>query len=68
MGEKDLKAKAIANNAEERLAEVRYLTDENKTEQAGKAMQKYLEGINQSRNIARESGNSKDDLRKNISS
>lgn len=59
IGGSDLKSKAIANNAEERLAEARHLADKNKTEQAGKAMQKYLKGINQSKNIARESENNK---------
>lgn len=57
IGGPEMKSKAIANNAEERLAEAKYLADNNKTDQAGKAVKKYLEGVNQSRDIAQQTGN-----------
>ncbi len=53
IGGPEMKSKAIANNAEERLAEARYLADQNKTEKAAKAMQRYSQGLNHSRDIAR---------------
>lgn len=53
IGGPELKAKAIANNAEERLAEANYLADRNKTAKAAQAVQRYSEGLNQSREIAR---------------
>lgn len=55
IGGTDLKAKAIANNAEERLAEARALEKQNKTEKASKLRQKYSEQINRSRGLAKKS-------------
>lgn len=52
IGGPDLKAKAIANNAEERLAEVRALEKQNKTEKASELRQKYSQQINKSRGLA----------------
>lgn len=57
IGGPDLKAKAIANNAEERLSEARALDEQNKTEKASELRRKYSEQINKSKDIAK---NSKD--------
>ena len=57
MGGPEMKSKAIANNAEERLAEAKYLADRNKTEKAARSMQKYSEGLNQSMQIAKDTKN-----------
>jgi hypothetical protein len=52
VGGPDLKAKAIANNAEERLAEARELSERNRTEKASEMVEKYSEAMNRSRELA----------------
>lgn len=52
VGGPDLKAKAIANNAEERLAEARELSEKNRTEKAAEAVEKYSEAMNRSQELA----------------
>jgi hypothetical protein len=52
VGGPDLKAKAIANNAEERLAEARELSESNRTEKASEMVEKYSEAMNRSRELA----------------
>ena len=56
IGGKELKSKAIANNAKERLAEARKLADRNQSEKASEAIRRYSEGLNQSREMARDEG------------
>jgi hypothetical protein len=52
VGGPDLKAKAIANNAEERLAEARELSESNRTEKASEMVEKYSEAMNRARELA----------------
>lgn len=52
IGGPDLKSKALANNAEERIAEANKLIDMNRSEKAAEAIQKYSNTINQSRELA----------------
>lgn len=59
VGGPDLKAKAMANNAQERLAEANALADRNRSEDASEAVRKYEKTMNQSQEIADRRNNSK---------
>ena len=59
IGGSDLKAKAIANNAEERLAEAKALEKNNKTEKVDELRRKYSEQINKSKKLADQKKNPK---------
>ncbi len=52
IGGSDLKSKALANNAEERLAEADKLLEMNRSEEATEAIQKYSNSMNQSKELA----------------
>lgn len=56
IGGPDLKAKALANNAEETLAKAERLAKNNKTERAAKMAEKYNKNINRSRELAAKGG------------
>ena len=58
VGGPDLKSKALANNAQERLAEANALAERNRSEKASEMIQKYSETLNKSRSIAQRSSNS----------
>lgn len=58
IGGPDLKAKAIANNAQERLAEANALADQNRSEEASRAVEKYEEAMNRSKQIVDRGDNS----------
>jgi hypothetical protein len=55
IGGPELKAKALANNAEERLAEAEALSKRNKTQQAAKAIRSYNRNIEASKKTAQKS-------------
>lgn len=57
IGGPELKAKAIANNADERLAEANALAERNKTEKTAELVEKYSKGMNNSQKIASRSNN-----------
>jgi len=57
VGGKNFKAKAVANNAEEKLAEAEELAERNRSEKAAEMTQKYSEEINRSREMAEKNGN-----------
>lgn len=52
IGGPDLKSKALANNAEERVAEADKLIEMNRSEKAAETIQRYSNTINQSRDLA----------------
>lgn len=52
IGGSDMKAKALANNAEERVSEARSLIDKNQSEEATKAIERYSKTLNQSIGLA----------------
>lgn len=58
VGGPDLKSKALANNAQERLAEANALADRNQSEKASEMIQKYSGTLNESRSIAQRNNNS----------
>jgi hypothetical protein len=58
IGGPDLKAKAIANNAQERLAEANALADQNRSEEASRAVEKYGDAMTRSQQIADRGDNS----------
>lgn len=58
IGGPDLKAKAIANNAQERLAESKALADLNRSQMASKAVEKYEKAMNRSFEVAKVRNNS----------
>ncbi|WP_414837686.1 DUF5667 domain-containing protein [Candidatus Nanosalina sp. VS9-1] len=60
VGGPDMKSKALANNAEERLAEANALADRNRSEEASEMVQAYSDTLNRSRSIA--AGNNNTDL------
>ncbi len=66
IGGPDLKAKAIANNAQERLAEANALADQNRSEEVSRAVEKYEAAMNRSQQIADSGNNSElsDQIRK----
>lgn len=57
IGGEDMKAKALANNAEERLAEAQKLKEKNKSEKAEKTLEDYDKTLNRSKKTAEKSGN-----------
>lgn len=57
IGGEDFKAKAMANNAQEKLAEAEQLAEKNKSEKAAEMTEKYAEEMNRSRSIAEKNGN-----------
>lgn len=57
VGGENFKAKAIANNAQEKLAEAEILAERNKSEKAAEMTEKYTEEINRSRGIAEKNSN-----------
>lgn len=58
IGGPDMKAKAIANNAQERLAEANALAERNRSEDVSEAVEKYEEAMNRSQQISDRSNNS----------
>ena len=52
IGGPELKAKAMANNADERLAEASAMAEKNKTDKASELVDRYSKGINRSQDIA----------------
>lgn len=52
IGGPDLKSKALANNAEERIAEANKLLDMNRSKKATEAIQKYSKTMNKSKELA----------------
>lgn len=58
IGGPDMKSKALANNAEERLAEANALADKNRSEEASRMIQVYSDTLNKSRNLAVGNNNS----------
>ena len=52
IGGPDLKSKALANNAEERLAEAQALSEKNRSEKASKMVEEYSRNLNNSRTLA----------------
>lgn len=59
IGGKELKAKAITNNADEALKKAKKLAENNKSEKAGKLAEDYAQGMNRSRELLKSSGNQK---------
>lgn len=57
IGGREMGSKALANNAQERLAEARSLAERNRTELASKAVDDYSNNLNRSRAMAQESNN-----------
>lgn len=58
IGGPDMKSKALANNAEERLAEANALADKNRSEEASRMIQEYSDTLNKSRKLAVGNNNS----------
>ena len=52
IGGDDMKAKALANNAEERLAEANALAERNRSEEAAEMIESYSRAINKSQGLA----------------
>lgn len=52
IGGSDMKAKAMANNAEERVSEARYLVENNRSSQAAEAVERYSRTLNKSIKLA----------------
>ncbi|PSH00563.1 MAG: hypothetical protein BRC30_02860, partial [Nanohaloarchaea archaeon SW_7_46_7] len=57
VGGEDFKAKAVANNAQEKLSEAEELAERNRSEKAAEMTEKYSEEINRSREMAEKNGN-----------
>lgn len=52
IGGSDMKSKALANNAEERVSEAQYLVENNRSDKAAEAIEKYSQTLNQSIELA----------------
>ncbi len=63
IGGPELRAKVMANNAEERLSEAQVLMERNRSDRAARMVEKYERTINQSRENARKSGNAEIEAR-----
>lgn len=52
IGGNDMKSKALANNADERVSEAQYLVESNRSDKAAEAIEKYSRTLNQSIELA----------------
>lgn len=57
LGGENFKAKAMANNAQEKLSEAEKLAEKNRTEKAAEMTERYAEEMNRSREIAERNSN-----------